>query len=78
MTIRRLNKQMRIKETSMKKIIISISFLFIFIGCNSIEKKETRPNIIYILADDLGYGELGVYGQEKILTPNIDKLQRTE
>ena len=33
-----------------------------------------HPNIIYILADDLGYGELGVYGQEKIETPNIDAL----
>ena len=32
------------------------------------------PNIIYILADDLGYGELGVYGQEKIETPHIDGL----
>ena len=34
------------------------------------------PNIIYILADDLGYGELGVYGQEKIETPNIDALAK--
>ena len=33
-----------------------------------------RTNIIYILADDLGYGELGIYGQEKIQTPNLDKL----
>ena len=32
------------------------------------------PNIVYILADDLGYGELGCYGQEKIRTPNIDRL----
>lgn len=37
-------------------------------------KKESKPNIIYILADDLGYGELGCYGQDKIETPNIDKL----
>lgn len=36
----------------------------------------TPPNIIYILADDLGYGELGAYGQEKIETPNIDALAR--
>jgi arylsulfatase A len=36
---------------------------------------ETRPpNIVFILADDLGYGEIGAYGQEKIRTPSLDKL----
>ncbi|HTL30259.1 MAG TPA: sulfatase-like hydrolase/transferase, partial [Tepidisphaeraceae bacterium] len=34
------------------------------------------PNIIFILADDLGVGELGCYGQTKIHTPNIDRLAR--
>lgn len=33
-----------------------------------------QPNIIFIMADDLGYGELGCYGQNLIQTPNIDKL----
>ena len=32
------------------------------------------PNLIYILADDLGYGELGSYGQTRIRTPNLDRL----
>jgi arylsulfatase A-like enzyme len=32
------------------------------------------PNIVFILADDLGYGELGCYGQQKIQTPNLDRL----
>jgi len=35
---------------------------------------ETKPNIIFILADDLGYGDLSCYGQEKFTTPNIDRL----
>jgi len=37
-------------------------------------KKAKMPNIIFIMADDLGYGDLGCYGQKYILTPNIDKL----
>jgi len=36
--------------------------------------QNPKPNIIYIYADDLGYGELGSYGQTKIKTPNLDKM----
>ncbi|MDP7016854.1 MAG: arylsulfatase [Pirellulaceae bacterium] len=35
---------------------------------------ENRPNIIYIMADDLGYGDLSCFGQTKFKTPNIDRL----
>ena len=37
-------------------------------------EKPKAPNIIYVLADDLGYGDLGVYGQKHFKTPNVDRL----
>ncbi|MBA4148037.1 MAG: arylsulfatase [Verrucomicrobia bacterium] len=39
-------------------------------------KEADKPNIIFIMADDLGYGELGCYGQELIQTPRIDRMAR--
>ena len=56
----------------MQRVILIVIF-FATISC---EKKSKPPNIIYILADDLGYGELGAYGQEIIETPNIDALAK--
>lgn len=44
------------------------------LSCHSQKTEERPPNIIYFLADDLGYGEVGVFGQTKIQTPNIDAL----
>jgi arylsulfatase A len=41
---------------------------------NCRRSRSAKPNIIFFLADDLGYGELGCYGQEKIRTPQIDRL----
>jgi len=37
-------------------------------------ENSAKPNIIYILADDLGYGHLGCFGQKEIKTPNIDRM----
>ena len=64
----------------------AVLLCLVLIGCaqssHSVEaptgtapRQETPPpNIVYILADDLGYGELGCYGQTKIQTPEIDRL----
>ena len=55
--------------------LIVVTCLAIFLSsCYSGEDHVAAPNIIVIFADDLGYGELGCYGQEKIETPHIDRL----
>lgn len=50
-------------------------FMFLCMLCCSLDvRASTPPNIVFILADDLGYGDIGSYGQTKIRTPNLDKL----
>ncbi len=50
----------------------------LFLPCcssgNSNSEKEQKPNVLIILADDLGYGDISCYGQKNYQTPNIDKL----
>lgn len=64
----------------MKKVflIVVVYGCILLLSCNHSKKAtnsvDSRPNIIFILADDLGYGDLGVTGQQKIETPGIDKL----
>lgn len=48
-------------------------FLLVFIGNLSLAQ---QPNIVFLLADDLGYGELGSYGQKEIKTPVLDSLAK--
>lgn len=50
--------------------------LLLFWGISAVVYGQQKPNVIYIYADDLGYGELGVYGQQKIKTPFLDAMAK--
>ncbi|MEE8450978.1 MAG: sulfatase-like hydrolase/transferase, partial [Thermoguttaceae bacterium] len=51
-----------------------VSFCFLPLGHLPSAAAAEKPNIIFIMADDLGYGDLGCYGQKVIRTPNIDRM----
>ena len=57
--------------------VSAVCMILLFSACKTSTKESmtvAKPNIIYILADDMGYGDLGCYGQKKYNTPNLDKL----
>lgn len=63
--------------------LFAVLFVILFWSCSNPQNNTTEgeiyaqtehPNIIFIMADDLGYGDIGVYGQKQIQTPNIDRL----
>jgi len=54
----------------LKKGVLSISLLLLL----SSSAQSQRPNIVYIMTDDMGYGDLSGYGRKDYLTPNMDKL----
>jgi arylsulfatase A-like enzyme len=48
--------------------------LFLFVAVSAARGQTPRPNIVLIVADDLGYGDLGVHGGKDVVTPNIDAI----
>lgn len=63
-------------ECQRPRFPVYMTMLLCILGWPSISAAQQRPNIVFIMADDLGYGELGCYGQAKIRTPNLDRLAR--
>jgi len=59
-----------------KVVLWSVFLLTLVSGCNSPNRMDAErgPNIVVIFADDMGYGDLGIYGHPTIRTPNLDRM----
>jgi arylsulfatase A len=58
------------------KLSLAVCLSGAFVSVTSAQNAQKLPNIVFILADDLGYGDLSCYGQQKFKTPNIDRLAK--
>jgi arylsulfatase A len=52
-----------------------ILLLFILLNYSDYSFAQSKPNVVFIFTDDLGYNDIGCYGQKILKTPNIDKLR---
>ena len=66
----------RADETRIVHLALCVVLSLFVHPLHAAESPAPRPNIIFILADDLGYGEIGCYGQQIIQTPRIDRMAR--
>ncbi|WP_339731829.1 arylsulfatase [uncultured Gimesia sp.] len=67
---------MNFLDNTIRALFRCIACLFLSVVCLIQTQAEVPPNIIYVMADDMGYGDLGCFGQKVINTPNIDQLAK--
>lgn len=61
-------------QLNLKALFFLIFVAAILVSCNTTSVKTQKPNIIFILSDDISWGDLSINGQKQFTTPNIDKL----
>src|SRR5262245_27618652 len=74
--LRSKGAQLLHRITTLTRWVAAIAMVFFFTPPGFAAGSRKQPNVVIILADDLGYGDLGCYGQQKIKTPNLDKMAR--
>ena len=67
-------KETHFCETTMHRLLACVCFALLVAAGNA--AAADRPNLIWVMADDLGYGDLGCYGQRVIQTPHLDRMAR--
>ncbi|AWV97658.1 arylsulfatase [Arcticibacterium luteifluviistationis] len=70
----RINLKKEHKVLNLTKYISLLLSIFLFISCTSQNENDNKPNVILIMVDDQGYGDIASLGNEYIKTPNMDYL----
>ncbi len=71
------NMSKNLQNSFLAKAIVGVAVAQPFVACSSVaEQEQAQPNIVVVLCDDLGYGDLSCFGHEVIETPNLDQLAK--
>src|SRR5689334_15354413 len=63
----------RVRIARLKFVLLCVSIAFVAAGCAA-HRTDMRPNVLFILLDDAGYGDVGCHGNRDVQTPTIDRL----